>query len=688
MTMLLIFAAAAVSCGKTGATLRDRAALPRKMHEPGLRRSSQGLTSAGVTLAFGQGADTVRSKPILGLDRLTARLRSPVEGTADSEAFVRNDPPSSESPLRRRLKRWRLLASTAVLAATTAGMLIGAPPAQADVTIGGAPPASGGPIYTGHGSASGYSCLPGGGAKWNGGNEYYIGPYPGCNPNGTGTAWNGTTNVQQCLVGFTVWRFYGTLSNPTQAWTASQINLPKWCQNQPPYAFYAPNPMDAHLGLSVGSPWAQASWQSPYHQTVVAAERNLLTTAPPFAYGGASCQALETNPNPLATFFGSGAQANTPAGAAIQDGLYNIYQAWLGFGPNTALSVINANAPTPSSPSTINYGVATPCVSGLQYSMSPTNPFTFGTCYIPNVRIARQDVNPNNPAQHGYGFFPQGNLGPRFSSAYSQQPYVNPTIAAWRATINASVHATPGIYPGSPNPYIASNLWQQPNSNNNYAAYAASQESQCVAGAGATNTSQTVTPNQPHPTGINITVHVPAIGQVGGVLHPATITATADGGLLCGATVCPPNYAQLQSLTYELQVQGTNNYNPCAGNTNCQYQVVSSTSSGNDRTMVVDFYAATQASIPGAAAGQQVQVRVVNASAQYIDFLHQTTTIVVCPTSHTFGTITVPVPSCTTVSTPGTIAQVGFLNPTVTYVGPNGAPTNGNFPVISASNIP
>lgn len=155
---------------------------------------------------------------------------------------------------------------------------------------------------TGGGGFADFQCHEGRGYRVEGGVpvlvfEYY---YPGCEGISSSTAfvrWHDMDTHYKCVVGWDVWRFYGTASNPTQFMSVSRINGNRvggpqsGCMIDNDIAVFAPNPADRPGGTL--SPYAVFAgndrWDRPSYR-IADTSRLVFTTGMPFnSRGSGSC---------------------------------------------------------------------------------------------------------------------------------------------------------------------------------------------------------------------------------------------------------------------------------------------------------------------------------------------------------------------------------------------------------------
>lgn len=252
--------------------------------------------------------------------------------------------------------------------------------------------------------------------------RWWDAPYGYCTgSSGSGNlSYSYTGYAELCPTGFLVYRFYGTVNNPTIAVTRSQTNQTQWCAPESTYAFPANTPLDA--GVDAGAPWKTTVGVNASQQNDGASniyyfrnDAGLLAPSYPTQVTG-SCTSAQTG-NSMVNWF------NTTASPAEQIALraalgYDYWVASAG-GRYPATGLAEAGLSTASGyrfswgawlADTSVAPVADPngdafyltdftwesrsCASPLQF-MSNTDTATqdrvvIGTCYVPTVRKRTQ----------------------------------------------------------------------------------------------------------------------------------------------------------------------------------------------------------------------------------------------------------------------------------------------------------
>lgn len=143
-----------------------------------------------------------------------------------------------------------------------------------------------------------------------------------------------------CQEGAEVWRFYGTDSNPTAAWTVSRVNPSGYCEASNSFFLHPIHPFDAgHSASQIGLPWTRGAQTNDagetYHRSVF---NGYLESGAPLRTSG-SCTSLQPPSDRLDPYV-DGSQADTEAGQEVRDFLtqryYTIRDAFTPMGESAA----------------------------------------------------------------------------------------------------------------------------------------------------------------------------------------------------------------------------------------------------------------------------------------------------------------------------------------------------------------
>ena len=232
------------------------------------------------------------------------------------------------------------------------------------------------------------------------GTVIYEYPYPGCYGGGFNLSYVnqhwGNWQRFTCVVGWEVWRFYGTETDPVEYMTVSRVNADNGANGDPWGAFsqfgshragcldngesvalFAPHPNDTGRSDTASAAMQTQSgadlWSRPSYYSTVNGQR-YLTTAPPFRTGGTgSCDSRAQDRNDLATMLSwPSAQQYVADQAAF----------WTAaFGSTLGEEQVNQRV--------ADDGIR--CNSGLEYygyaKNDPQRPVV-GQCFIPIERLA------------------------------------------------------------------------------------------------------------------------------------------------------------------------------------------------------------------------------------------------------------------------------------------------------------
>lgn len=535
-------------------------------------------------------------------------------------------------------------------------MMMATPAAYAESgDLGGGTGGSGG---TGGPNGSDW-CGPGGTGGWGGHSDHYLAPFPGC------YGFRFVSAIATCPVGFDVWRFYGTNSNPTAYTTVSRVNIPNWCQTNRVYRYFLPNPQDSTS--QAGGPWRSNAFVNPYGEVSAIADSNgycgdprysltcFATSDYPTRYLvngadslGGTCANLQTNSDMLSKYFtGAYMDPNAgeyQAGTTVRQSFLRLFASWSAqVGPGIALTAINSGNPAPNGAGNgddIRFNDGIPCSSALDFVTDAGNPdpVLMGECVMPINRLARVYTGGT------YAFYNiayNSRLGAsRYTTEYAASAAAQRGHGydSWRAMIRHEVltrGGTVGVQvPAQPFAFGGGIVTHAgiPASDRNVAAEAAAQNAFCFRGAASTYSSQTSSSAGIVADSVRIKVNAPDVFQVGGSLTPGSVTTDA-AQLMCSGRVCNHNLNPLDptlaSLTYTLDLNGVD-FKECSTkrSSDCQYYVeVPAKANANGQKVTGWFYSATNPN-------QKVEVTLNNVSATQQVYKQETSELTTClPTS-------------------------------------------------------
>lgn len=447
-----------------------------------------------------------------------------------------------------------------------------------------------------------YYCLDG--ARYRNGVKIYDAPYRKCVDVETGWA---TSLYALCPIGWEVWRFYGTVSDPVKAWSVSRINFADWCEPNAPVLAIAPNPMDA--GRSGFSPWVSSQGTNRRGQKYyVAAGR--YTTVEPFRRSG----------DPVSLLSDQGMIAEWVAQSeASQAELSNAARSLAaGYGWPLALQMTNLSSVSP-----FRFGDGVALSSGVEFAGQDPQ-VVYGVCMIPVERRAQRFENSSKswweyPTAGGARYDVD-----KFPYRYSSDP--KPYHAAWRNAIYDEVMSRPGtpLYdvPGAPYPGNSPFFASRDPGPRSQAAAAARDFSRCEDGVsfyldglnpppGDTPTTDTPPPGTPgspeaplRPNAyVTVEVDSPDYFFTAGTSATQRVSAEVGEFVCRGCRVPGAPQPRITSLEYTLSVAPSGGYD--------DLRVVSQRTSGQAQFVDLQFFAPTNPS-------QKMQVRVLGARARYV----------------------------------------------------------------------
>jgi hypothetical protein len=490
---------------------------------------------------------------------------------------------TTRDPFQRRRRAGRL----ALVIALTFGLLAAlAPPASAAGGID-VPPPPGSGYGDGRTSTGTTICQyidwwPGGGIGVRPGTKIVVyAVYPSCRQY---QGWEWVNNGLECTSAYDVWRFYGTVEKPAEAWSVSRADQYSACANPAAkVVLNIPHADDAMVSWypHAGSPFR---WDNGYGfsgQSISSGRPVSLTgngaewlTSPntPFRAGGRSCVEFSTPESVLGRYFmnlygGKGADYDTPMGAAVRK---EFKQTWMRvaaqWGTQWANTMINSRTVSARDPwnngatydwtygvfagfnsdpngDFIVYGDGQPCSSDLDFftevppgaTATPAQQKVMGACWMP-IRRTEQGFRHRvtgemwwtdsfkYPQVYAYRFPAKRNneLEKLYAwvasmEAWTRPPEVNPDHAP-PGGVRMRTPANPwtGTWDGIPD-LVRDNA-------------------QCGTVYGALwKASESKVDDDKFVTSVTADVTVP-IGQVGGALRPAALTANlvlpGDGSVL------------------------------------------------------------------------------------------------------------------------------------------------------------
>jgi hypothetical protein len=485
-------------------------------------------------------------------------------------------------------RRRSTFARVALIAALTLGLLAAnAAPASAAGDIYVPPPPGGG--YGNGSTMSGTTrCWaidwwPGGGIGVRGGTDIVVYPvYPACRQY---QGWNWIYAGLDCTIGYDVWRFYGTVERPVEAWTVSRLDQYDACAD--PATNVMVNIPHADDAMVSGAPPSGMPFRyDPEGDGVTGISRNsarpvslttdtrqyLSSPNTPFSAGGTSCAALSTPESTIGRFFMNlygqkGAEYDTPMGQAVRR---EFKQTWMRvaekWGPTWASTMINAftvsaRNPWNSDPNNLDwvpagawgwansdpngdfivYGDGKPCSSDLDFvtEVPPGQQATasqqkvMGACWLP-IRRSEQAFQNRNTGEMWYTdnfkypmVYAGESIPPRRSNDLERvYAFVAGLEANGRNPDVNPDNAPPGgrRLPTPVNPFTGG--WDD------IGGYVARHASCGTVYGALWKASDEQPPTEAFPDSVEAQVTVP-IGQVGGLLRPSRVevrlTAPTDG---------------------------------------------------------------------------------------------------------------------------------------------------------------
>ncbi len=494
--------------------------------------------------------------------------------------------------------------TAALLAVVTVSSLLAAAPAAA-VDVFPTPPGwhvgGGGPSSGGGGGQLDVRCVPGGGSAYYNNQLAYV-AWPGCYQYSWNNRWVSYSWAERnwCAHTYEVWRFYGTVQNPTQVRTTQRIALDP-CQGTPALV------NEEHPEDSARSPYIGTN-APPYRYgrggddrrwptsvtALFSADRFrsfAYTTWPAFRRDG-SCHTLMGRDTEFSQYFyqGSKFDPNGPTYLAVMDAWNRAYSTWgrawadgmlevTGWGPRGEMAVGNNNRDC-SSPMDFAVQSAKDTSGRVLPAMQQSDLRLSGYCAVPVWREHRRFTSPAQdwfepimpgvvPGQGSrevyYTYFPQAPLNPvtlKFDPGST-----SPRARAYPDVLNAmrwsvvdevvSRRANWIVTPSKDNNGAGS--WLPPqgvpgNDEELWSAFTAAQYAHCDFSSGnrfsdPTDVPDTSTQTELPGDAVRVVVDVPEAGQSGGANRPTTEVrtrlATGPGGatILCGAegttTYCP-----------------------------------------------------------------------------------------------------------------------------------------------------
>lgn len=495
--------------------------------------------------------------------------------------------------------------------------------------------------------------------SWGGHKDHYLAPFPGC----YGQSFQ--TVIKDCPVGFDVWRFYGTESNPSMYTTVSKVNLPNWCQENRTYRYFLPNPQDSNA--SPAGPWSSTTFTNPYGETVNMAyssgdcgdPRNsttcYATTNRPWRFmingsdnASQTCANLQTDQSTLGKYFSGPYMDPTAAeyasGKTVRTGMLSLFRRWaVSFGSPIALTAINAANPAPTTPDNINFNDNVNCSSALDFvtTSNAPNKVIMGSCVIPINRPARAYTG-GTYAFYNYAY--NNKLGStHYTAEYAAKAASQKggVYDSWRAMIQHEVATRGGTvgvdYPGQIYSFSGTvQLKDIPTFNQAQAAADAANNAYCVKGESSTISSAVSTEAGIVADSVVIKVTAPDVFQVGGALKPGSVT-TDKAVLMCGNRACNhainPLDPTLASLTYTLDLTGVN-FSKCRDDhsAGCDYYLKIPARANMDGQSVTAWF------FSGTNPDEKVQVTLTNLSAAQQVYKTTTTDLTTCvPSSSVSG---------------------------------------------------
>jgi hypothetical protein len=542
------------------------------------------------------------------------------------------------------------------------------------ITVGGPPAGTGGGGAGGvsHGNTMCGADANGNSAGFLNGKQIYLTPYAGCIGTGYGhpasPPWGVVDGWGVCLASYVVWDFYGNESGPADGVYISVDYLPQVCKgasangvdstaNAPWQQIdaFSPNPLDNGSTTIFSGRNGQPGKVDPfiggggsdngagqYYVTTNSGDGHT-TTSSPFWHLGETCnQAINQNPDPLATLLAS------PNGSTTASAIWTTETGWAN---QYGWAVANALSDTvsPTGPTNLTYqsnNFLNPnnpypdCTSGFTMqspaTVAPPDRNFYGACVMSVSEFATVYKNyQNNTYQPvypviggdrwdiapGQGAGSDTNLTSTESHAmrswiYSSSPPINVGLAYPSAFYNSPMNKAQAEN------MLVANPWQPSVGGNGQGNPQAALYSNCFRGGTIPNYSNLINPPPQNPQ-LTITATAPNPLIVGGKLNPETFSATsgtftcatAAGSCSQGPGSTPP---KLVSLSYTLTPTGTSSYNQCIGNNtaNCQYEVISTTR--NPATGLIESSTKTTAGFFTATSPtQKVNLKLTNVSATY-----------------------------------------------------------------------
>lgn len=456
----------------------------------------------------------------------------------------------------------------------------------------------------------------------------YENPYPNCDPAYNRVSWSRTGRIDLCPVGFQVFRFYGTYKNPAAAYTVSDLNLTKWCDNESLYSFWATNPSDS-TGKAPGSPWFSLSkTANPEGKAYIGTARfsqwgrtefGLLAPGVKYSASSSACTVAQTSPNPLSAYLNDTAVTEAAKKNAKQV-FWNSYLTLSRNGkyPKTALAVLglksisNKNGTikftfdTRNCASPMNF-VSTADTKKLSSSAEQAKFKVTGTCYIPVDRMRYEIKSATGSKRYGWPTLAGWRqMGLRYSDFYKNSAYTNAaprgaqggtpnsyekaTLKAWRNAMGAWFDKAPKYTGSGPSkdqylpaaPYKKNaqgkptGVTQDPDWRT-ARSYLVNQ-SRCRFGSQVSFNSTT---SGSAPTAkVGLTMTNKQLFQSGGLTRIQEVRIAADP-IKCtsSAQVCATANVKLAELHYNVAVAGTGGYTECKGavTKGCDYKVLSIT---------------------------------------------------------------------------------------------------------------
>lgn len=408
----------------------------------------------------------------------------------------------------------------------------------------------------------------------------FIGNFLRCNDAGapdptTHNQWVSERNYQYCLTGFDVFRFYGPPGGSPTAWTRSEIGLENWCQETQKALFWRPHPEDA-AGEGTGPAWGTATGINRQKQRWTRTTQFPTSNAPYQRDGSCVDRAVgvQGRTDPLAQYF----DKSNPDYAdfkGMRDQMFQIYKENIkDLGHDGALSVINSQrgpgGSLPTDGDSISYGDRWHCSSDMDFVAAAGDPETqFGTCYVPVERRARVFHRADAPSVKGYGYFVDGLGGARYSDQFGNR---SGEYKEYRGVIGHIVRTGGGPgpkYTDAPTAVPPNNLGDR-----NAAAADAMKHAKCIIGTGANLKAAKTTNTVGSADGIELTVKVPEVLQVGGAGNPSRVEVVASA-MTCNGRPCAQGYQRptLAQLHFGAELEGVNGYEECESSrdTGCDF---------------------------------------------------------------------------------------------------------------------